>query len=473
MIHLFTAFLHQDDSGGPADGRRPPRPVRSAKTAFAAFIHTEAAGGVLLLVCAALALVWANSPLSSAYFSLWETTVTVGAGPLVIQKPLLLWINDGLMALFFFVVGLEIKREVLTGELAVPRKAALALVAAVGGMVVPAGLYLAVNAGTEAVAGWGIPMATDIAFALGVLALLGSRAPLALKVFLTALAIVDDLGAVLVIALFYTSSVSLTALAMAGGFFVALIAMNRLGVQRTLVYALLGLGLWVAMLKSGVHATVAGVLVALTIPAQRRIDAPAFLDEAKGLLARFAGEVKPGRAEPTGVQRDAVLALEHACERVETPLARLEHGLHGWVAFAIMPVFALANAGVALGGDILAMLTDPVALGIGLGLVVGKQVGVFGFAWAAVRTGLARLPDGVTWGQVHGVALLTGIGFTMSIFIATLAFGATPERLDSAKLGILVASLISGVLGWWRLRTVAAPSVPSEKTARLPDGVAA
>lgn len=467
MIHLFASMLSQREQQPPP--RRPWTPRRSLSSAFSEFFRTEAAGGVVLLACAALALIWANSPLSASYFRLWETMVTAGAGPLVIQKPLLLWINDGLMALFFFVVGLEIKREVLTGELAAPRKAALAIVAAVGGMVVPAVLYLTVNVGTEASVGWGIPMATDIAFALGVLALLGSRAPLALKVFLTAIAIVDDLGAVLVIALFYTSKVSLTALGIAGACFVALVLVNRLGVQRTLIYALMGLGLWVAMLKSGVHATVAGVLVALTIPATRRIDAPAFLTKAKGLVGRFEEDVKEGRAEPTSTQRDAVYALETACERIETPLARLEHGLHSWVAFFIMPVFALANAGVGLGGDVLGMLADPISIGIGLGLVIGKQLGVFGFAWAAVKTGLARLPEGVTWAQVHGVSLLTGIGFTMSIFIANLAFIESPERLDSAKLGILVASLISGGLGWWRLRKAspaprAEPPVVSDTT---------
>ncbi len=464
MIHFFSSWLAQQE----ADSRPPRRgtPRRSLGSAFAEFFRTEAAGGVLLLVCAALALIWANSPFSVSYFRLWETTVTAGVGPLVIQKPLLLWINDGLMALFFFVVGLEIKREILTGELAVPRKAALAVLAAVGGMLVPAVLYLSVNVGTDASAGWGIPMATDIAFALGVLALLGSRAPLALKVFLTAIAIVDDLGAVLVIALFYTSQVSIPALGVAGAFFVALVLINRFRVQRPLIYALLGLGLWVAMLKSGVHATVAGVLVAMTIPARRQIDAPRFLAEAKDLVGRFSEGIKAGRTIPTSEQRYAVHALENACERVETPLARLEHGLHGWVAFLIMPVFALANAGVGLGGNVLGMLADPVAIGIGLGLVVGKQAGVFGFAWAAVKTGIARLPEGVTWAQVHGVSLLTGIGFTMSIFIANLAFGESPERLNSAKLGILVASLLSGLLGWWRLRR-ASPELTAGKAQRL------
>lgn len=444
------------------DPRDPSSPRRRSKrkalaSAFSDFFHTEAAGGILLLVCAVVALAWANSPLASVYFEIWETTVTAGAGPLLIEKPLLLWINDGLMALFFFVVGLEIKREVMQGELAAPRKAALALVAAVGGMVIPAVLYLAVNAGTDATSGWGIPMATDIAFALGVLALLGSRAPLALKVFLTAVAIVDDLGAVLVIALFYTDKVSLGALAWSFGFFVVLAGLNMMGFRRTWIYGIFGICMWVAMLKSGVHATIAGVLVALTIPSDRKIDAPAFLERAREMVDRFAEDVKPGRADTTPAQQDAIHHLEEDAERVQTPLARLEHGLHPWVAFFIMPVFALANAGVALGGDVMSLLLDPVAVGIGLGLVVGKQIGVVGFAWAAVKTRLASVPAGVTWAQLHGLSLLCGIGFTMSIFIANLAFTGEPERLASAKLGILVASLLSGVLGWWRLRAVCDP----------------
>ncbi|MDX1420166.1 MAG: Na+/H+ antiporter NhaA [Rubricoccaceae bacterium] len=428
----------------------PPGAARGPFRAFLSFFQTSAAGGIVLLACAAVALVWANSPLADAYFALWETYLTVGGGPLVIEKPLLLWINDGLMALFFFVVGLEIKREVLVGELSNPRQAALALAGAVGGMVVPAGLYLAVNIDDPLrVAGWGVPMATDIAFALGVLALLGSRVPLALKVFLTALAIVDDLGAVLVIALFYTDAIALGALGAAAGFFVVLVVLNRMGVQWTPIYALLGIALWVAMLKSGVHATVAGVLVALTIPASRRIDAPGFLEEARALLAQFSEGLKPGRVAPTNEQREAVHALEQACEKVETPLQRLEHDLHGVVAFFVMPVFALANAGVALGGG--GLVSDPAALGIILGLVVGKPLGVFGLAWLSVRLGLAQQPSDVTWSQLFGVSLLTGIGFTMSIFIANLAYDSA-ALLDSAKLGILLASFVAGVVGYVLLR---------------------
>ena len=430
------------------------QPKKTLKThllrPFQRFVKLEAAGGILLLVCAVIALVWANSPFSESYFSLWQTLVTVGAGGFVISKPLLLWINDGLMAIFFFVVGLEIKREVLVGELSSPKAAALAVAAAFGGMVVPAALYALLNAGTDGASGWGIPMATDIAFALGVLALLGSRAPLALKVFLTALAIVDDLGAVLVIALFYTAEISWGALGVGAGVLAALVVANRLRIQRPAVYVVLGIALWVACLKSGIHATVAGVLLALTIPARRRIDMHEFLARGNELLRVFARDVRPGKTEPSTDQRDALHALEVTCRHAETPLIRMEHALHGWVAFLIIPLFALANAGVTLGGDLGAAFGNRVTLGIVLGLFVGKQLGVTGFAWLAVRLGWAALPAGVTWRQIYGVSYLCGIGFTMSLFIANLAF-AEAALLDSAKVGILTASLVAGLGGWFML----------------------
>ena len=413
---------------------------------FQSFFKTEAAGGILLLAAAVVALVWANSPLAASYTALWETYLTVGGGPLVIEKPLILWVNDGLMAIFFFVVGLEIKREVLAGELAQPRKAALAIAAALGGMVVPALLYTAVTLGTDRAVGWGIPMATDIAFALGVLALLGSRAPLALKVFLTAVAIVDDLGAVIVIALFYTAELNVTALLISLALVGVLVVVNRLGIQRPAVYAVIGAAVWVAMLKSGVHATIAGVLVALTIPATRRMDEVEFADKVATLLDRFRAGIAGSPTTPSPDQMAAVHSLEVACEHVETPLQRLEHRLHGLVAFFIMPVFALANAGVAFGADVGALVGDTVALGVALGLIVGKPVGVLLLAYVSVRLGVAALPTGVTWRHVLGVSFLTGIGFTMSIFIANLAFGPGP-LLDSAKVGILAASVVSGLLG--------------------------
>jgi NhaA family Na+:H+ antiporter len=431
-----------------------------------AFFRAEAAGGILLLVCAVVAFAWANSPFAASYFDVWQTTVTVGAGSFVISKALLLWINDGLMAIFFLLVGLEIKREVLGGELSNPKSAALAVAAAFGGMAIPALAYVLLNAGGPGSAGWGIPMATDIAFALGVLALLGPRVPLALKVFLTALAIVDDLGAVLVIALFYTAEVSTVALMWAGGFLAALVVLNRLGVMKTAVYMILGLGLWLAFLKSGVHATVAGVLLALTIPVHRRLDAPDFLDRARDYLRSFSEDVQPGETEPTLQQQNAIFALENACEQAETPLARLEHGLHKPVAFLIIPIFALANAGVAVTGGFAELFASPVTLGVVLGLVVGKPIGITLCAWIAVKSGLATLPAGATWRQVVGISALCGIGFTMSIFIATLAFPGQAALLDSAKLGILVGSLVSGLIGWVLLVRSAPPTATAAAPGR-------
>jgi NhaA family Na+:H+ antiporter len=421
---------------------------------FQEFMRTSASGGVILLLCTVAALVWANSPWASSYTDLWQTRLSIGLGSFVLAKPLLLWINDGLMAIFFFVVGLEIKREILIGELSSVKQAALPIAAAFGGMIVPAAIYFTLNIGTAAEAGWGIPMATDIAFALGILALLGDRVPLALKVFLTALAIVDDIGAVLVIALFYTAEISWMSLATGGVILILLMAANLLRIRHWLVYAVLGAALWLAFLKSGVHATVAGVLVAMTIPARARIDAGEFLYNSRAALEEFERAGASGDDVLTSDdQQAAVQALEDGCEAVATPLQRLEHALHPWVTFAIMPVFALANAGVTIGGDFSAALTSSLSLGVIAGLVAGKQVGVTLFTWLAVRSGLATMPESMTWRQVYGVSWLAGIGFTMSLFIASLAFGDSPF-LSTAKVGILTASLIAGIVGWIILRKV-------------------
>jgi len=418
---------------------------------FQEFFAQEAAGAVLLMVCTGVALAWANSPWSDSYVHLWETRLSFSLGEAGISKSLHHWINDGLMAVFFFVVGLEIKREFQVGELASARQAALPLAAAVGGMAVPALLYAAVNAGGPAASGWGVPMATDIAFALGVLSLLGPRVPLVLKVFLAALAIVDDLGAVLVIAVFYTDTILVWWLGVGAVFLAAMFAMNRLQVRHPLPYAVLGAALWFAVLESGVHATIAGVLAALVIPARRLINAGEFAERGGTLLAEFADDLPGTPGELTEDQRDAIHSLEVATEAVQTPSARLEHALHPWVAFFIMPVFALANAGVPLGASFLRALTEPAAIGIMLGLVVGKQIGVGLFAWLALRTGLGRMPAGVSARQIWGAACLCGIGFTMSLFIADLEFGSA-ALLESAKAGILVASVLSGILGWMILR---------------------
>lgn len=416
--------------------------------AFQKFVRLEASGGILLLVCTVIALIWANSAFRDSYDALWHALITVDLGVVEVSNTLLHWINDGLMAIFFFVVGLEIKREVLTGELASPKKAALPIAAALGGMIVPALIYFSLNAGGEAVRGWGIPMATDIAFALGVVTLLGPRVPFALKVFLTALAIIDDLGAVLVIAFFYTAELSWNALGMAVLLLATLIVINRLGVRKTLVYVLLGVLLWLAFLKSGVHATIAGVVLALTIPSNKKIDAERFAHYGRKLIKVFADDIEEGRTELTQKQRDAVHTLEEISEKIQSPLERLEHTLHPWVAFFIMPVFALANAGVAMSSEMLsAAFTSSVTWGILLGLLFGKQIGVFLFSWLAVRFGVAAMPSHVSWWSLYGVAWLTGIGFTMSLFIGSLAF-ADPVTLDSAKIGILSASILAGLGGW-------------------------
>jgi len=425
---------------------------------FIEFARIESSGGIVLLACAALAMLWANSPIGQSYTALWDTPVAVAIGGFKIAKPLLLWINDGLMAVFFFVVGLEIKREVLVGELSTGRKAALPVAAAIGGMLVPAAIYAAINAGGPGLRGWGVPMATDIAFALGVLALLGERVPAALKIFLTALAIADDLGAVLVIALFYTEQIAWNWLGLGAAMLVMLALANALGVRALVVYLACGLVLWVAFLKSGIHATVSGVLLAMTIPARARIDGPRFLAAGRSALETFSADPSadpPGQL--TADQQSAVMTLEEACEAAGTPLQRLEHALHPWVGFFIMPVFALANAGVAIGGNIVESLAQPVSLGVLGGLVLGKPLGVIGASWLAVRSGLAVLPDGISWQHIRGAGCLAGIGFTMSLFIASLAFGES-DLLPLAKIGILTASVASGVIGAAILARVPRPA---------------
>ncbi|MFN8677641.1 MAG: Na+/H+ antiporter NhaA [Thermomicrobiales bacterium] len=425
------------------------------------FLHHEAFGGVLLLACAVLALLWANSPWHDGYHALWETELGLALGSWRFGESLRHWINDGLMAIFFLVVGLEIKREVLVGELASPRRAILPAIAALCGAAIPAGIYLAFNAGTNGAAGWGIPMATDIAFSLGVLALLGSRIPLGLKVFLTALAIVDDLLAVLVIALFYAGDLDPLALAAAVVILLLLILVNRLGARRPLVYGTLGLALWAAIFASGLHATLAGVLLALTIPARTRIDSDAFVNRGQKLLQQFARAGDPGDSVLTnGERQDTLAELEDVVEAAGAPLQRLEHSLHPWVVFAIVPLFALANAGVRVEGNLTAVMAHPVTLGVFVGLVLGKQIGVLLGAWLATRLGWSELPAGVSWRQIYGVGWLAGIGFTMSLFVADLAFprpDAAPN-LAAAKLGVLAASVVAGAGGWLILRRATQPA---------------
>ena len=416
------------------------------------FIHNSASGGVVLMIAAVVALVIANSPLAGAYDALLHTHIAVTVGPFQLDESILHWINDGLMAIFFFLVGLEIKREVRAGELSDLRAALLPIFAAVGGVVVPAALYMLFNAGGVGAAGWGIPMATDIAFALGLLALLGNRIPFSLKVFLTGVAIVDDLIAVLVIAFFYSGGINVGALAIAFAILLVLLFANVFGIRSTPFYAGLGVVVWLAFLQSGIHATLAGVLVALTVPARNRIDPRRFLEHAGSLLHRFQeSSLEPTLMVTDQVQQSAVLELEEACEDVQAPLQKLEHKLHTPVQFVIMPVFALANAGVALSLTSVGGETSRVVLGIIVGLVIGKPLGILLAAWLAVRSGIASLPPGVTWTHMAGVGVLAGIGFTMSLFIASLGFDE-PELLEAAKLGILGASLLAGTIGFLLLR---------------------
>ena len=418
-------------------------------TPFEEFIHHESASGILLMVCAIIAIVIANSNLYESYLHVLHATFSISLGPWALEKSVHHWINDGLMALFFFLVGLEIKREVLIGELSDMRQASLPIVAAIGGMVVPALLYYSINVGGEGVDGWGIPMATDIAFAVGCLILLGSRIPKALLTFLVALAIVDDLGAVIVIAIFYTDQIHTGALLLSALFLAILITFNMGGVRKPLPYFIIGLCLWVAMLKSGVHATLAGVLTALTIPASTKYDPVQLGQVMRTLLDKFDRSHSPGKCLMTNIKQRAILqTFENGIHMAESPLQRLEHNLHVPVAFLIIPIFALANAGVPIQFSGLGeVFTDPITMGIIAGLVVGKFIGIAGLSWLAIKTGIGSLPKGVSFNQICGVSLLAGIGFTMSIFIGELAFTGQPENLIMAKTGILFASLAAGIIG--------------------------
>ena len=420
-----------------------------ALTPFEEFIRDESAGGILLMLCAMAALIIANTSLFEAYDKILHTEISIGFGEYAITESVHHWINDGLMALFFLIIGLEIKREILVGELADLRQAALPMAAAIGGMLIPAIIYLFINYGGDAQRGWAIPMATDIAFAVGILVILGKRIPKALMSFLLALAIVDDLGAIIVIALFYTNKIHFGALGFAAVCFISLMVLNLGGVRRPLPYYLLGVLLWVGMLKSGVHATLAGVLTALTIPAISNCDMGMFSGRIHELMVRFDKVHKPGKNILENAEQRAVLqGLENYVHRMETPLQRVEHSFHLWVSFLIVPVFALANAGIPIGFGSLGDIVHPVTMGVTAGLVLGKFGGIFLFSWLVVRSGISRLPESVSMSQIAGVALLAGIGFTMSIFVAGLAFEGQIDYLVKAKIAIILASVIAGITGF-------------------------
>jgi len=431
-------------------------------TPFEEFIHRETTSGLLLMCAALLALLLANGPFAELYQRVIELPLAVGLGDWMLEKTLHHWVNDGLMAFFFFVVGMELKREMLVGELADLRQAVLPIVAAVGGMLVPALVFFVLNPEGPATRGWGVPMATDIAFAVGALALLAARVPKSLITFLVALAIVDDLGAVLVIALFYTDDLSLNWLAAACALVGLLVAFNLAGVRKPIPYFIVAVLLWFAVLKSGVHATLAGVIGGFTVPARPKYDPGAFSAQVKRLMARFDASYRRDVSILTNQELRAVVqTLDNGLVAVQAPLQRLEHIWHMPVAFLVIPVFALFNAGIPLDiGSIGATLGHPVALGVTAGLVLGKFAGITGGSWLALRLGVAVLPTGTRFSQIAGVSLLAGIGFTMSIFIAELAFASEPQLLLSAKTGILLASLVSGLAGFawlWVLGSRVAP----------------
>lgn len=420
------------------------------------FINEESIGGVILIASTIVALIWANSSFYDVYQHIWyDIKIGFVWGDLDITANIHHWINDGLMALFFFTVGLEIKREIMGGELSTMKKASLPIAAAIGGMVFPALIYVVITINNpELINGWGIPMATDIAFALGLLAMLGKRVNINLKIFLTALAIADDLGAVMVIAIFYTESIDLNELLTGGGFLLILLVANFLGVRRTVFYAIVGfLGVWLAFVFSGVHATIAGVLIALTIPARTKISERAYINRLTTLTKRFKEKTPNEVSLLTKEQAHILSDIEVLNEKAHTPLQRLEHAMHPVSTFFILPLFALANAGVHIEGDIFAMILHPISLGIIGGLVLGKFLGISLLSRLVVKLKFASLPEGLTWNQVYGVAFLAGIGFTMSMFISELAF-AEEQFKQIAKVGIIVASLLSATIGMiWLART--------------------
>jgi NhaA family Na+:H+ antiporter len=414
------------------------------------FIHRQTTSGVLLMLCAIAALYLANSHWSESYHHLLEMRFTIGVEGFQLSKSIHHWINDGLMALFFFVIGLELKREILVGELADPKQAMLPIIAAIGGMVIPVLIYISINPEGHTRDGWGIPMATDIAFALGTLALLGNRIPKNLLTFLVALAIVDDLGAVMVIALFYTETINIPALTTVAAMLVLLMALNLGGVRRSLPYILLGVILWVAMLKSGVHATLAGIFLAFTIPMRPKYDPSRLLSDIHDMVGKIRQAYqRDGNIIKNDELRSRVRALGEGVQLVQAPAQIMEHKLHLPSAYFIIPIFSLANAGVPIDWSSFgSIVTHPVSVGIAAGLVIGKLIGIAGFSWVAVKLGLTSLPQGLNFKHIIGAALMGGIGFTMSIFIAELGFAHSAEDLLMAKTGILLASAVAGISGF-------------------------
>jgi len=428
---------------------------KKLSTPFEHFLHAQTTTGIVLMFMTILALIFANTSFADAYAHFFHMKIDFNVGDWKLTHSIHHWINDGLMAIFFFIIGLEIKREILVGELSNIKVAMLPILAAIGGMLIPALIYLSINSGLDSANGWGIPMATDIAFAISALVLLGKRVPPALVTFLVALAIVDDLGAVIVIALFYTEQIHTLPLMLAGGMFLIMVVLNRFGIHMILPYFLVGLLMWFFMLESGVHATIAGVIAALAIPSKPKRAPGTFRSDAKILLDEYDSypiDEKEGMNER---QKAILLTLQNNMNDIGTPAARLENDLHLPVALVVIPLFAFANAGIAIDfssiGD---TIMTPVSMGIIAGLILGKVLGIFGVAWLAIKLKLASLPQGSSMSQIFGVAFLGGIGFTMSIFVADLAFIGNPELIFQAKIGILSASLFAGLFGYFWLRFV-------------------
>jgi len=433
--------------------RLPSQIIERTRNRFNQFFKATAKSSLILLTTTIIALFWANSAISNSYFNLWKTNLTITLGQFTLDKSITHWVNDGLMTIFFLVIGLEIKREFMVGELSQTKDAILPVTAALGGMIIPALFYVIFNTGSPNIKGWGIPMATDIAFALGILSLLGDRIPLSLKVFLTATAIVDDLGAILMIALFYTEKIATMPLIIAGIIMLVLIVANQIGIKRPTIYTVLGVALWLATLKSGLHATVAGVLLAIAIPARSKIDPQKFITDSLTLLESFQNSAPPNdEIFLNQACTNAIANLEENIAQVEPLMQKWERDLHKIAAYLIIPVFSLVNSGVNLFEVGISAVTSNIGLGIIGGLVLGKPLGITLFALIAVKLGLASLPRGINWKHIIGSGFLAGIGFTMSIFITDLAFESV-NNIASAKIAIITASVISGVLGILILRT--------------------
>lgn len=434
FVHLYLNFMIK----------------RIILTPFQKFVKIESLSGILLFSATLIAMIWANSGFSESYNSLWQYRIGIGSETFQLTKPLILWINDGLMALFFFLIGLEIKRELLIGELNGLRKAMFPLFAAIGGMIFPLLLFLFLNDSEQTAQGWGIPMATDIAFSLAILKLLGDRVPLSLKIFLTAFAIVDDLGAVMVIAIFYSGGVDWLLILYAMIPFLILSFLGFKGIYSKYWTVILGIVIWVLFLKSGIHPTIAGVLVAFTVPIRQKIDMYYFRDNLSKIMTGIAQSDNENVPILSNEQIGHMDDLEDLTDKFTSPLQKLEHRLHGWVAYFIMPIFALANAGVVFGADM--ELNTSLMLNIAIALFVGKLVGITLLSWIGVKLKIAVLPDDINFLQIAGIAILAGVGFTMSIFIANLAFTNNLIFIDSAKVGILIGSVVSGLIGYFVLR---------------------